>query len=247
MLLEAQDITVYYDTALLLNRVSLEVDKGEIVGLVGPNGAGKTTFFRTIAGLVRWEKEASRGTGTDISISGEILFDGDRIEELDAHERVERGLVLCPERRKIFPEMTVLKNLKAGGWLQPSDVNKKTLDEIFQLLPLLEERRDQIAGEMSGGEQQMLAIGRALMAKPELLCIDEPSLGLAPKLKERVFDRVKEIAEEGITILLAEQDISLAFELVERSYILSAGQIVKEGETQELLEDEKVRETYLGI
>lgn len=247
MLLEVEDVTVHYDTALLLNEVSIKTGAGEMVGLVGPNGAGKTTLFRTITGLVTWEKETTKGTSLDINMKGKIVFDGKEIQDLPPYKIVERGLVHCPERRRPFSEMTVRENLRAGAHLLNHEESEKNLEEVYELFPVLEKRSNQIAGKMSGGEQQMLAIGRALISQPKLLCIDEPSLGLAPKLKKAVFERIRKIQEKGITILLAEQDAKSAFKLVDRSYVISAGHIIREGTPDELLEDENLRETYLGL
>lgn len=247
MLLEAEDLTVYYDTALLLNEVSLEVGEGELVGLVGPNGAGKTTFFRAITGLVGREKEIKGGIeGGDITIEGKVKFAGERVDDLKPHEIVERGLVHCPERSRPFPELTVEENLKAGAYLN-QDKMDENLEMVYDLFPILEERKSQIAGKMSGGEQQMLAIGRSLMSDPRLLCIDEPSLGLAPKVRGGVFDKIEKINEEGVTILLAEQDVNFAFGLSTRNYVISSAKIVREGTSEELLADEEIRETYLGL
>lgn len=247
MLLEIEDLSIHFDTALVLNEVSLEVEEEELVGLVGPNGAGKTTLLRSITGLVRREREIKRGTRSgDITIEGKVKFGGKRIDNLPPHEIVEMGLIHCPERRRPFSELTVLENLKAGAHLHRGKI-EENLKTVFELFPVLEERKNQVAGKLSGGEQQMLAIGRAMMSEPRLLCIDEPSLGLAPKVKNTVFNRIKEIKGEGITILLSEQDVSFAFSLSNRNYVLSHGKIVREGTGEELLADENIKETYLGL
>ncbi len=249
MLLEVRNVTVCYDTAMLLNDVSLEVAEGELLALVGPNGAGKTTLLRTIAGLVRWERELRRGTRAgNITVEGEILFDGERIDRLPPHEIAARGLVLCPERRRPFRELSVLDNLRAGAYLV-RDRRKvaETLEMVYALFPVLKSRSGQVSGTLSGGEQQMLAIGRALMTQPRLLCIDEPSTGLAPRVCRELFAKIKEIAETGITVLLVEQDVRLAFSLSTRNYILSHSRVVAEGTGEELLKDEKVRRSYLGL
>ncbi|MDY6916386.1 MAG: ATP-binding cassette domain-containing protein, partial [Chloroflexota bacterium] len=200
MLLEVEHLTICYDTALVLNDLSMNVDVGELVSLVGPNGAGKSTLLRAITGLVRWHKMTMRGARAgDITIEGKVRFDGERIDTLPAHEIVKRGLIHCPERRRPFTEMTVEENLKAGGYLigDRKEYHRR-LETVYQLFPVLKERGGQISGKLSGGEQQMLAIGRALMLQPRLLCIDEPSSGLASRLKQEMFDRIKEIQETGI-------------------------------------------------
>jgi branched-chain amino acid transport system ATP-binding protein len=240
-LLDVKGVTVRYDTAMVLDEASLKVEKGELVGLVGPNGAGKSTLLRAIAGLVRWEKEVLRGTRqADITFEGTIEFEGERIDGLSASEIAEKGLVLCPERGRPFVEMTVRDNLLAGAYL--------CNDRVHELFPRLKEREKQISGTLSGGERQMLCIGRALMRQPKFLLVDEPSSGLAPRLKEDLFERIKEIYHElGVTILLAEQDVSFAFELAVRSYVMSRGHIIAHGTAKELLGDETVRKTYLGL
>ena len=249
-MLEVKDVTVRYDTAMVLDGASLKVDKGELVGLVGPNGAGKSTLFRAIAGLIKWEKEVSRGTRqADITFEGSIEFEGERIEKLSASEIARRGLVLCPERGRPFAEMTVKDNLLAGAYLckDKRELNKN-LANVHQLFPRLKERENQISGTLSGGERQMLCIGRALMHQPRFLLVDEPSSGLAPKLKEDLFKRVEEIYQElGVTILLAEQDVSFAFDLAVRNYVMSRGHIIAHGTAKELLSDETIRKTYLGL
>ncbi len=249
MLLEVKDLTVCYATAMLLNNLSLSVDEGELVSLVGPNGAGKTTLLRAITGLVRWEKSAMRGARAgDISIEGTVHFAGERIDGLAAHEIVIRGLVHCPERRRPFREMTVAENLKAGSYLSNDRGEaQRRLEMVFELFPVLRERGKQISGTLSGGEQQMLAIGRALMGQPRLLCIDEPSTGLASRLKDELFERIKEIRKSGIAVLLVEQDVSVAFQLASRNYVLSHGRVIAEGTGEELLADETIRKTYLGL
>ena len=249
MLLEVKNLTVCYATAMLLNDLSLGVDEGELVSLVGPNGAGKSTLLRTISGLVRWEKATMRGARAgDITIEGTVHFAGKRIDRLAAHEIVRRGLVHCPERSRPFPEMTVTDNLKAGGYLcnDRREVQRR-LEMVYQLFPVLRERGNQLSGTLSGGERQMLAIGRALMGQPRLLCIDEPSTGLASKLKDELFERIKRIKGSGIAVLLVEQDVSAAFQLANRNYVLSHGRVIAEGTGEELLKDEIVRKTYLGL
>jgi branched-chain amino acid transport system ATP-binding protein len=249
MLLEVKNLTVSYDTAMILNDVSMEVDSGELVSLVGPNGAGKSTFIRTITGLVRWERETLKGTRYgDITIEGSVTFKGEGIDQLPAHDIVKKGLIHCPERRRPFTEMSVLENLKAGAYLvKDHKLVSENLEAVYNIFPVLKDRSKQISGTLSGGEQQMLAIGRSLMVKPVLLCIDEPSTGLAPQVKQLVFDKIKEIQALGMTILLVEQDVSMTFAMADRNYILSHGKIVTQGTSAELLKDETVRQSYLGL
>ena len=249
-MLEVKGVTVCYDTAMVLDEASLKIEKGELVGLVGPNGAGKTTLLRSVAGLINWEKEVLKGTRqADITFEGTIEFEGERIEKLSASEIARRGLILCPERGRPFAEMTVKDNLLAGAYLckDRSEINNN-LAKVHELFPRLKEREKQISGTLSGGERQMLSIGRALMHQPKFMLVDEPSSGLAPKLKEDLFKRVEEIYHElGVTILLAEQDVSFAFDLAVRSYVMSRGHIIAHGTAKELLADETIRKTYLGL
>ncbi len=249
MLLEIAHLTVRYEKAVLINDLSMGVDTGELVSLVGPNGAGKSTTLRAITGLVAWEREIKRrSTAGDIFLEGTVTFDGERIDPVPAHEIVRRGLVLCPERRRPFREMTVLENLLAGAYLQKDrKKSRETLDKVYTLFPVLKERTRQISGTLSGGEQQMLAIGRALMSEPKLLCIDEPSTGLAPMMRKEVFEKIVEIKRLGITILLVEQEVSTVFKMASRNYVLSSGKMIAEGTGEELLKDEILRKTYLGM
>ena len=249
MFLEVKDLTVCYDTAMVLNEATLAVDSGELVGLVGPNGAGKSTLLRHIAGLMKWERDTLKGTKyEDITIEGSVVFDGERIDKLSAHEIAKRGLILCPERGRPFSEITTTENLKIGAYLcKDTKEMKSNLEKVYQLFPVLKERGNQISGTLSGGERQMLAIGRALMSQPKLLCIDEPTMGLAPKLREDLFNRIREIYHLGITILLVEQDVSFAFALSTRNYVLSRGKVIAQGTAEELLKNEGIRKTYLGL
>lgn len=249
MLLEIAHLTVRYEKAVLINDLSLCVDTGELVSLVGPNGAGKSTTLRAISGLVAWEREIRRrSTSGDIFLEGTVTFSGERIDQIPAHEIVRRGLVLCPERRRPFREMTVLDNLMAGAYLQKdTHKSRETLDKVYELFPVLKQRSRQIAGTLSGGEQQMLAIGRAFMSEPKLLCIDEPSTGLAPLIRREVFEKIAAINRLGITILLVEQEVSLVFKMSCRNYVLSSGKIIAQGTGRQLLEDEVLRKTYLGL
>jgi branched-chain amino acid transport system ATP-binding protein len=226
LLLEVAQLTVCYDKAMLINDLSMGVDTGELVSLVGPNGAGKSTLLKAITGF----------------------FDGERIDQIPAHEIAKRGLIHCPERRRPFREMTVLDNLLAGAYLlKEKDEIKHNLDKVYQLFPALPGRSKQISGTLSGGEQQMLAIGRALMSRPKLLCIDEPSTGLAPILRAEVFEKIGEINQLGITILLVEQEVSTVFKMASRNYVLSSGKIIAQGTGDQLLQDEVIRKTYLGL
>jgi branched-chain amino acid transport system ATP-binding protein len=249
LLLEVANLTVSYDKAVLINNLSMGVDEGELVSLVGPNGAGKSTLLRAITGLVNWEKEITRRSAKeDISIKGDISFMGERIDKIPAHKIVKKGLILCPERRRPFREMTVLDNLNAGAYLDKNDSRiQKNLESVYQLFPVLKARSKQISGTLSGGEQQMLAIGRALMSGPKLLCIDEPSTGLAPILRSEVFEKIAEIQNLGITILLVEQEVGTVFKMASRNYVLSSGKIIAEGTGEQLLQDEVLRKTYLGL
>ena len=249
MLLEVANLSVRYDKATLINNLSMGVDTGELVSLVGPNGAGKSTLLRAITGLVAWEREITkRSTHGDITLEGTVTFDGERIDQIHAHEIVERGLILCPERRRPFREMTVIDNLMAGAYLlKDKDQIQENLNKAYQLFPVLRDRSNQISGTLSGGEQQMLAVGRALMSKPKLLCIDEPSTGLAPMLRAEVFQKIGQISKLGITILLVEQEVSTVFKMTSRNYILSSGKIIAEGSGDQLLQDEVLRKTYLGL
>ena len=247
-LLEVRDLRVRYDKAVLLNGVSIDVGADELVGVVGPNGAGKSTLLRAISGLVRWERESRRGSHGDIVIEGTIKFDGEVINELAAHEIRERGLVHCPERRRPFRELTVLENLRAGAYLcrNKREIGEN-LEKAFTLFPPLKERRDQVSGTLSGGEQQMLATARALMYKPRLLCIDEPSLGLAPKVRQELFAAIQAIHAAGIPVLLVEQEVGKVFQMANRNYILSQGRIVAQGTGKALAADETLRASYLGM
>jgi branched-chain amino acid transport system ATP-binding protein len=249
LLLEVANLTVCYDKAMLINDLSMEVEREELVSLVGPNGAGKSTLLRAITGLVAWEREITRrSTGGDVTIEGTVTFDDERIDQIPAHEIVKRGLIHCPERRRPFREMTVHDNLLAGAYLlKDKREMEDNLDKVHQLFPMLKGRSNQISGTLSGGEQQMLAIGRALMSRPKLLCIDEPSTGLAPILKAEVFQKILEIRNLGITVLLVEQDVSTVFKMASRNYVLSSGKIIAEGTGEELLQDEVIRKTYLGL
>jgi len=237
MLLEINDLSVFYGRIQALHGISLTVDEGEIVTLIGANGAGKTTTMRAISGL--------RPAG-----GGKIIFEGKDITSVRADLRVVRGISQAPEGRGIFVGMTVMENLDMGTYSRKdrkSAAAKVDLERVFQLFPRLAERKTQIAGTMSGGEQQMLTIGRALMAKPKLLLLDEPSMGLAPKLIQQIFAIIKEINQQGTTVLLVEQNAQQALSVAHRAYILETGSIVKAGRGADLLGDPAIKEAYLGV
>jgi len=244
-LLEVKNLTVHYNGAMALNDVSVTVNKGEFVAVVGPNGAGKTTLLKAISGTLRELQKVRREKAR---LTGEIIFEGKRIDKLKPWEIVKMGIIHCPERRRLFPEMSVFENLIMGSYLRKDKEEiKKDLEWVYELFPILKERKNQMAQTLSGGEGQMLAIARALMARPKLLMIDEPSLGLAPLAKQKVFDSIKEIWKSGVTILLVEQDVSMALSLATRGYVLTHGRIAAQGTPQELLKNEDLREMYIGI
>jgi branched-chain amino acid transport system ATP-binding protein len=232
MLLEVTDVVVYYGKIAALKDVTLAVDEGEIVALIGANGAGKTTTLKTISGL----RPLSRGR---------IVFGGKDISRMPGHKRVMAGIGQAPEGRGVFPGMTVQENLLMGAYARKGSVAKE-LAEVYELFPRLAERKNQSGGTMSGGEQQMLAIGRALMAGPRVLLLDEPSMGLAPILVNQIFDIIKEINNRGTTVLLVEQNAQQALQLAHRAYVLETGRVVKSAEASRLLDDPEVRAAYLG-
>ena len=249
MLLEVAKLKVCYDKAMIINDLSMGVNREELVSLVGPNGAGKSTLLRAITGLVAWEREITRrSTGGDVTLEGTVTFDGERIDQIPAHEIVKRGLIHCPERRRPFREMTVIDNLYAGSYLLKERKEiQDNLEKVYQLFPVLHKRSNQVSGTLSGGEQQMLALGRALMSRPKLMCIDEPSTGLAPILRKHVFEKIVEIRNLGIALLLVEQEVSTVFKMASRNYVLSSGKIIAEGTGEQLLQNEVLRKTYLGL
>ncbi|MBM0233523.1 ABC transporter ATP-binding protein [Micromonospora sp. STR1_7] len=235
MLLEIDNLKLLYGRIEALHGISLHVDQGEIVALIGANGAGKTTTMKAISGL-----HAISG--------GSIRFDGADVSRLRADLRVIRGIGQSPEGRGVFPGMTVLENLEMGAYTRKDKADiAKDLAMVFDLFPRLAERRKQAGGTLSGGEQQMLAVGRALMTRPKLLLLDEPSMGLAPKLIQQIFEIITRINEQGTTILLVEQNAQQALSRAHRGYVLETGRIVKEGTGQELLHDPAVKEAYLGV
>jgi branched-chain amino acid transport system ATP-binding protein len=233
-LLEVQDMHSFYGNIHALRGVSLSVEEGEVVTLIGSNGAGKTTTLRSINGVLPPRQ-------------GKVVFGGEEIQGVPAHDMITRGIAQSPEGRKIFSRMTVLENLEMGAYHRNDrDGIRRDMDNVFDLFPRLKERIKQEAGTMSGGEQQMLAIGRALMSRPKLLLLDEPSMGLAPVLVERIFDIIKEINKQGTTILLVEQNANVALEIATRGYVLESGSIVNSAPAEKLRQDPKVREAYLG-
>ncbi|WP_106399110.1 ABC transporter ATP-binding protein [Actinocorallia populi] len=233
MLLEIEDIRVHYGKVEALKGVSLQVDEGEIVTLIGGNGAGKTTTLKTVSGLRRLS-------------SGRIRFDGRDISKVPGHKRVRIGIGQSPEGRGVFPGMTVEDNLLMGAYGRKGPEIAKDLAEVYTLFERLAERKGQMGGTMSGGEQQMVAIGRALMARPKVLLLDEPSMGLAPKLVQQIFSIIEEINRRGTTVLLVEQNAQQALKLAHRAYVLETGEVVKTAPAADLLDDPQVRAAYLG-
>ncbi len=233
-MLRLSNVNTYYGPSHVLQNISLEVNKGEIVCLLGANAAGKTTTMKTIFGLVRPR-------------SGSIQFEGQPIERKLTGDIVRNGLALVPEARRIFPRMTVLENLEMGAYTRPAGAEFKVdLEHICQIFPRLKERLKQVAGTMSGGEQQMLAMGRALMSHPRMVCMDEPSMGLSPIMVETVFDTITRIRDEGVTVFLVEQNASMALSLANRGYVLQTGKIVLSDTAANLLTNDLVRQAYLG-
>jgi len=231
-LLEIKDLKVNYGNIEAVKGISLYVNKGEIVTIIGANGAGKTTTLRTISGIIK-------------AASGSIKYKGMELTELEAHDIVKLGITQAPEGRRVFSTLTVEENLILGAYSK-KEVDYNKLKWVYELFPRLEERRRQLAGTLSGGEQQMLAIGRALMSDPELLLLDEPSLGLAPLLVKSIFKTIREISKSGVTVLLVEQNAKAALKLANRGYVLEVGKIVYSGTSEELLNSEKIQEAYLG-
>jgi branched-chain amino acid transport system ATP-binding protein len=233
--LEIKNIDVFYGDVQVIWDVSFEVKAGEVVALIGANGAGKSTTLKTISGILRPKK-------------GEILFEGVPIHKAEAYRLIEMGMALCPEARRLFVEMTVEENLDMGSLKgEARKQREKTKEMVFQLFPRLKERRKQLAGTLSGGEQQMAAVGRGLMSLPKLLMFDEPSLGLAPILVREIFNVIKKIREEGTTVLIVEQNVKQTLAIADRAYVLESGKLVMQGTGEALLNDEHVRAAYLGV
>ena len=232
-LLELNDVRIRYGGIEAVKGITLSVQEGELVTLIGGNGAGKTTTLKTVSGV----KRPSEGT---------ITFRGERIDSLPANDIVDLGICQAPEGRRIFARMSVRENLDMGAYGRPGKTPQEDVDHVFELFPVLKERQKQAGGTLSGGEQQMLAIGRALMAHPKLLMLDEPSMGLAPKFVERIFELLQAIHEEGTTILLVEQNAQMALQIADRGYVLESGEIRLEDEADKLLGNDEVRKAYLG-
>jgi branched-chain amino acid transport system ATP-binding protein len=235
MMLQVRDLKVSYNGVLALSKVDINVAKGQIVALVGGNGNGKSTTLRAIAGL-------------NAADAGQIVFEGQQIGALPAHERVGLGLSLVPEGRRIFSRLTVQRNLELGAYTRHDKHEvAASLDTMYDLFPILKERRSQLAGTMSGGEQQMLAIGRGLMAKPRLLLLDEPSWGIAPKFVTKVLDTIQLVNQQGVSVLLVEQNLHKALAIAHHGYVIQTGRIVIEGSGADLLDNEDVKKAYLGV
>lgn len=232
-LLKVDDMNVYYGAIHAIKGISFEVHEGEIVTLIGANGAGKSTTLKTVSGILRGK------TGT-------IEFDGKDITKEHAHKMISLGIAHVPEGRRIFQQLTVKENLEMGAFSRPASEVKPSLEDVYNRFPRLREREKQVAGTLSGGEQQMLAMGRALMSRPKLMMLDEPSMGLSPLLVQQIFDIIKELNASGTTILLVEQNAKMALSIADRAYVLETGKIVKEGVAKDLLHDESVKKAYLG-
>ena len=232
-ILKVDNINVYYGNIHAIHDISFHVDEGEIVTLIGANGAGKSTNLKTISGLLR-------------SKTGDILYNDHSIKAMPAHKIVAQGLAHVPEGRRVFLRMSVEENLEMGGYTQPGSTIQPNLEKVFQLFPRLKERRRQMAGTLSGGEQQMLAMGRALMSGANMLMLDEPSMGLSPLLVQEIFDIIRDPHKQGLTILLVEQNAQMALSVADRAYVLETGRIVMEGTGKELLTNERVQHAYLG-
>ena len=232
-ILNVENLNVYYGAIHAVKDISFHVDEGEIVTLIGANGAGKTTTLQTVSGLLH-------------ARTGSITFDGQNLAGIPAHKLVSRGLAQVPEGRRVFLQMSVEENLQMGAYVRPNSEVDDSLAAVYEQFPRLKERRKQVAGTLSGGEQQMLAMGRALMSKPKLLMLDEPSMGLAPILVEQIFEIIRNLHKNGTTILLVEQNAQMALSVADRGYVLETGRIVNTGRGVDLLEDESVKKAYLG-
>lgn len=234
-MLELKDVNVSYGAIHAIHDVSLTVNDGEIVSLIGANGAGKTTILHTITGLKK-------------SSGGSIVYDGNDLTKIDPSKIITLGMAHVPEGRHIFPDMTVAENLEMGAYIRnDKDGIQKSTKEVFERFPRLKERRKQLAGTLSGGEQQMLAVGRALMSNPKIILMDEPSMGLSPLLVKEIFHIIQEVHKQGITVLLVEQNAKMALSIADRAYVLETGRISMSGDAKELLNDEKVKKAYLGL
>lgn len=232
-MLKISDLNVFYGSIHAVKGISFEVEEGEIVTLIGANGAGKSTTLNTVAGLLRPR-------------SGSVEFEGQSLLGVPAHKMVSKGIALCPEGRRIFQDMTVRENLEMGAFTRTEEESLEMRKRVYESFPRLKERRSQAGGTLSGGEQQMLAMGRALMSKPKLMMLDEPSMGLAPILVQEIFSIIKELNEQGTTILLVEQNASMALSIADRAYVLETGRVSMSGDANELLHDKRVQQAYLG-
>ena len=232
-MLKVEDLHVYYGSIHAIKGVSFEVNEGEIVTLIGANGAGKSTTLNTVTGLLKPR-------------TGHVIFEGKDIVGVPAHKTVSHGMALCPEGRRVFLQMSVAENLEMGGFTRPAAEVAESIEDVYQRFPRLKERYKQMAGTLSGGEQQMLAMGRAMMSRPRLLMLDEPSMGLAPILVEQIFSIIKELHRAGTTILLVEQNAQMALSVADRAYVLETGKVSMEGDAKQLLADDRVRKAYLG-
>ncbi|MBM6855447.1 ABC transporter ATP-binding protein [Mediterraneibacter glycyrrhizinilyticus] len=233
-MLEVKDLEVYYGVIQAIKGVSFEVNQGEVIALIGANGAGKTTILHTITGLLSPKK-------------GQVLFEGKDITKVPAHKIVSMGMAHVPEGRRVFAELSVYENLKMGAYTRKDKGEiEESLANVYKRFPRLEERKNQMAGTLSGGEQQMLAMGRALMSKPKIILMDEPSMGLSPILVNEIFDIIQAVSESGTTVLLVEQNAKKALSIADRAYVLETGNIVLEGNAKDLLEDDSIKKAYLG-
>jgi branched-chain amino acid transport system ATP-binding protein len=233
MLLKVENLTAYYENIRALENISIEINKGELVAIIGPNGAGKTTLLKCISGLLKPK-------------TGKIFFENTEITHLSPWERVKLGIITVPEGRRLFPYLTVLENLYVGAYMRKNKDVSNDINEIFKLFPILKERSNQLAGTLSGGEGQMLAIGRGLISKPKLLLMDEPSMGLMPRLVDEIFDVIDKLRKSGLSILLVEQNAMKALSIANRAYMLETGRIVLYGNAKELLNNPLIKKLYLG-
>lgn len=233
-MLEIHDIEVYYGVIQAIKGISFEVNQGEVIALIGANGAGKTTTLQTITGMISPKK-------------GSVIFDGQDITKIPGHKIVSMGMAHVPEGRRVFSQLSVLENLKMGAYTRKDKAEiEETLKTVYKSFPRLEERKNQAAGTLSGGEQQMLAMGRALMSKPKIICMDEPSMGLSPILVDEIFHIIQEISAAGTTVLLVEQNAKKALSIADRAYVLETGNIVLSGDAKELMNNEQIKKAYLG-
>ena len=233
-MLEVKDLEVHYGVIQAIKGISFEVNEGEVIALIGANGAGKTTTLQTITGMLKPTK-------------GEVIFEGTDISKIPGHKIVSMGMAHVPEGRRVFAELSVLKNLKMGAYTRKDkDEIEETLQKVYKSFPRLEERKNQLAGTLSGGEQQMLAMGRALMSKPKIVLMDEPSMGLSPILVEEIFNIIKEISASGTTVLLEEQNAKKALEIADRAYVLETGNIVLSCDAKEMMNNDSIKKAYLG-